>query len=84
MISVALQFLPESDQAPKIIASGEGLLGKKIFEIAKINKIPIVKDDQLAKMLVKEPIGTEIPENLYKAVAAIFSYIYKIENELKN
>lgn len=84
MISVALQFLPESDQAPKIIASGEGFLGKKIFEIAKINKIPIVKDDQLAKMLYNEPIGTEIPENLYKAVAAIFSYIYKIENELKN
>lgn len=83
MISIALKFIPEKDNAPKIIASGEGFLGDKIYQIAKKKNIPIYKDPSLAKTLSNLPLDSEIPEPLYKAVALVFSYIYKIENELK-
>ena len=83
MISIALKFIPGEDAAPKVIASGDGFLGNRITEIAKLNNISIIKDENLAKILHKVPVGTEVPENLYKAVAAIFSFIYNLENGLK-
>jgi FlhB-like protein len=82
MIGVALKYLPDEDLAPRIVASGEGLFGSKILELARIHKVPVVKDSNLAKSLVQLPVGEEIPENLYKAVAAVFSFIYNLENEL--
>ncbi len=83
MISVALKFLPEKDIAPKIIASGEGFLGDKIYQIAKKKNIPIHKDPILSKALSNLPIDSEIPVSLYKAVALVFAFVYKIENRLK-
>lgn len=83
MISIALKFTPENDNAPKVIASGDGIIGEKIYQIAKTRNIPIHKDKFLAKSLSSVPIDEEIPESLYKAVASVFSYLYKIENRLK-
>lgn len=83
MISVALKFIPEKNDAPVVVASGAGFMGEKIQEIAKQNDVKIVKDEGLAEALYQVPVGEEIPENLYKAVAVIFSYIYKLEKHIK-
>lgn len=83
MIGIALQFLPEKDAAPVVVATGEGVLGELILKIAQKNSIPIIKDPSLAKVLVKIPVGEEIPENLYKAVAKIYHFIFEIEKDLQ-
>jgi len=48
------------------------------------NDVPIVKDKDLSSTLLRVPVGQEIPETLYKSVAVVFSFLYKIENELKS
>jgi flagellar biosynthesis protein len=84
MIAVALKFLPEKNSAPIVVASGAGYLGEKINEIALANDVPIVKDKDLSSTLLRVPVGQEIPETLYKSVAVVFSFLYKLENELKS
>ncbi|MBP6740937.1 MAG: EscU/YscU/HrcU family type III secretion system export apparatus switch protein [Leptospiraceae bacterium] len=84
MIAVALKFLPEKDSAPIVVASGSGFLGERISEIAMANDVPIVKDEGLSSTLLRVPVGQEIPETLYKSVAVVFSFLYKLENELKS
>ncbi|MCB1140695.1 MAG: EscU/YscU/HrcU family type III secretion system export apparatus switch protein [Leptospiraceae bacterium] len=82
MIGVALQFIRGEDRAPRIIASGEGVLGDLIKSIAEKNGVPIIKDPDLSRVLSGLPVDKEIPENLYKAVANIFQYVYKLEKDL--
>lgn len=83
MNAIALKFVPEKDNAPVVVASGVGFLGDKIKEIANANNVPIIKDEFLTSTLIRVPVGQEIPESLYKAVATVFSFLYKLENELK-
>lgn len=68
MISVALKFIPKKDNAPVITAAASGFLGDVIRNVAEKNSI-------LAESLSELPVGSEIPENLYRAVGAIFSMI---------
>ncbi|MCB1189998.1 MAG: EscU/YscU/HrcU family type III secretion system export apparatus switch protein [Leptospiraceae bacterium] len=82
MVSVALKFLPEEQDAPIVIASGCGYIGDKIFEIAKKNSVQVVRNPGLATSLLKVPIGEEIPEKLYKAVAGIFKFIYQLDKDM--
>ena len=84
MNAVALKFLPDKDNAPVVIASGAGFLGNRISEIAKANNVPVVKEEFLSSALMRVPVGQEIPEPLYKSVAVVFSFLYKLENELKS
>ncbi|MCG6168042.1 hypothetical protein DLM76_16105 [Leptospira yasudae] len=80
MISVALKFIPKQNDAPVITASASGLLGDTIRKIAQRNSVPIVENPILAESLSELPIGTEIPENLYRAVGAIFSMILELDS----
>lgn len=83
MIGVALKYLPNSNRAPVVIAKGEGILADLIRKIAQKNKIPIVTDPSLAFLLNQVPIDKEIPENLYKAVAKIYQFLFEIEKDLQ-
>lgn len=77
--SIAMKFIPNLDNAPKIVASGEGYMALKIQQIAEKNQIPIIKDPALADSLIKIPIDSEIPENLYKAVSVIFQFLFSLK-----
>lgn len=78
--AVALQYRPEFN-APKIIAKGMRLLAERIKEIAEKNEIPIIENVTVAQTLYKNcEIGQEIPPELYKAVAEILAYVYKIKD----
>ena len=79
--AVALKYDTEKDGAPKVKASGKGEVAKNIIRIAKENDLPIKKDEDLVELLSKVEIDKEIPQNLYKAVAEVFSFIYKITNK---
>ena len=75
--AVALQYNKETSNAPKVTAKGEGKIADNIIKIAKENDIPIQEDKELVEMLSKIELDKEIPPNLYKAVAEVFSFIYK-------
>ncbi len=73
--AVALAYDPNEDGAPRVIASGRGVLAEKIIEQAKDNKIPVHQDDKLADTLSKLEIGEMIPPELYEVVAEILIFV---------
>ena len=81
--AAALQYDHLLNNAPKIIAKGEGNVAKNIIKIAQDNDLPIKKDEDLIELLSKLDIDKEIPTDMYKAVAEIFSFIYGITNKNK-
>ncbi|WP_298039072.1 FlhB-like flagellar biosynthesis protein [uncultured Campylobacter sp.] len=79
--AVALGYNRSQDNAPKVLASGAGEIANKIISLAKEHDIPIKEDPDLIEILSKVEVDQEIPPNLYKAVAEIFSFLYKITNK---
>lgn len=73
-ISVALQYNPD-EEAPKIIASGRGIIADKIIDKAKENDVPVYQDSKLANTLSKLEIGDMIPPELYGVVAEILVFV---------
>ncbi len=76
--AVALKYDKDKDSAPKVKAKGKGETAKNIIKIAQEYNLPIKKDEDLVELLSKVEIDKDIPENLYKAVAEVFSFVYKI------
>ena len=54
----------------------------KIIEIARQHDIPMVKDENLVQVLEALDLETEIPPELYRAVAEVLAFIYRLNNEL--
>ena len=83
--AVALEYDP-NDEAPKIVATGKGILAEKIIEKAKEANVPIHQDSKLAGTLSKLEIGDMIPPELYEVVAEILVFVDsmdKIKAKLK-
>jgi flagellar biosynthesis protein FlhB len=59
------------DDAPVVVASGEGELAARIVKAAHDYGVPVVRDVPLARALVELSVGDSIPEALYEAVAEI-------------
>ncbi|WP_462106479.1 FlhB-like flagellar biosynthesis protein [Campylobacter concisus] len=76
--AVALGYNRSKDNAPRVLASGAGEIANRIIDLAKEHDIPIKEDTDLIEILSKVEVDQEIPPNLYKAVAEIFSFLYKI------
>ena len=72
--AIALEYDP-SEAAPKVIASGRGLLAERIIERAKESDVPIHRDDKLADTLSRLQIGDMIPPELYEVVAEILVFV---------
>ena len=80
--AVALQYKPGEEDAPLVVAKGAGHVATKIREIARHVGIPIVENKSLAQSLFKVvTVGKTIPANLYKAVAEILAYVYRLKQE---
>ena len=79
--AVALRYNAKKENAPKVVAKGQGEIAKRIIKIAEENELPIKKDEDLVELLTKIEIDKEIPSNLYKAVAEVFSFIYNVTNK---
>ncbi|RXJ80702.1 EscU/YscU/HrcU family type III secretion system export apparatus switch protein [Arcobacter sp. F2176] len=79
----ALKYNIQDDTAPKVVAKGSGELASNIIKIAKENNIPIKKDEDLVELLTKLDVNQQIPNNLYKAVAEVFAFIYDLSKQNK-
>ena len=77
--ATALQYSPDTNVAPKVVASGKGEIAEKIIEKAKENDVPIYQDSNLAKTLSALGIGDEIPSEIYEVVAEILIFIGSVD-----
>jgi flagellar biosynthesis protein len=78
--AVALGYDPEKDQAPRVLASGRGILAEQILTLARDNQIPIREDAVLAAALASVEIDAQIPPELYAVVAEVLAYVYRLKN----
>lgn len=77
--SVALRYEPESMVAPVVVAKGKNYLALRIRQIALDNQVPLIENPPLARGLyAAADVGQEIPPHLYKAVAEILAYIFRL------
>ncbi len=76
--AVALLYEP-GNQAPQVVASGQGVIADKIIEKAKQSDVPLYKDTDLADTLLKLDIGDCIPQELYGVVAEILVYVDQMD-----
>jgi flagellar biosynthesis protein len=81
--AVALGYEKNQDHAPKVLASGKGMIAEKIIELAKENNIPIHKDADLVEVLSVLEINEYIPLEVYAVIAEIFTYIYEEDAKKK-
>ncbi len=80
-LAVAILYDKAGMAAPKIIAKGAGYVAEKIRTIARAHGVPVVEDKPLARALFPLALGSFIPEQLYRAVAKILAYIYKLKGK---
>ncbi len=81
-IAVALEYRSGLMSAPKVTAKGARLIAQRIKEIARKYQVPVVEDKPLAQVLYKTvEVEREIPSTLYKAVAEILAYVYRIKGK---
>lgn len=81
--AAALSYDKGKDNAPRVVASGRGYLAEKIIHTARENNVPVMQNDEAVQILCSTPLGSEIPEALYKAIAEIYAVIYSMEQEKK-
>jgi flagellar biosynthetic protein FlhB len=84
-IAVALKYDAEQFPAPVVVAMGADHMAEKIKEIAREHNVPIRENVPLARALYNSvEVGDVIPEELYKAVAAILAQIWRIKGKIKS
>ena len=77
--AVAIQYTPGKMRAPKVVAKGQRLYALRIKEIAREHNVPMVENRPLAQALFKSvQINQEIPADLYKAVAQVLAFVYRM------
>jgi flagellar biosynthesis protein len=79
--AVALGYDPDKDKAPRVLASGRGLVAEQIIAIARLNQIPVKDDSVLAEALSQVDLNEAIPPELYAVVAEIFAFVYRLRNK---
>ncbi|BBO66773.1 flagellar biosynthetic protein FlhB [Desulfosarcina alkanivorans] len=78
-LAIALKY-EEGMSAPVVVAKGAGFVARKIKDIAAANDIPLVENKPLARAMFKSTeIGDFIPADLYRAVAEILAYVYRLK-----
>ena len=79
-LAIALKYDSKNMQAPKVVAKGAGFIAERIKEIARSNRIPIVENKALARAMFKSVVvGADIPFEMYRTVAEILAYVYRLK-----
>jgi flagellar biosynthesis protein FlhB len=70
-LATALRYRDDEDEAPRVLAQGQGELAQRMIAEARAHGIPVIRDVPVARALQELEVGDEIPEALYEAVAEI-------------
>jgi flagellar biosynthesis protein len=82
--AVAIVYDEKESAAPKVVASGKGVIAEKIIATAREAGIHIQEDANLVEILAKVPLGEEIPVELYQTVAEILAFVYRVNEKFKD
>jgi flagellar biosynthesis protein len=78
-LAIALQY--DGRNAPRISAKGSGELAQRMLSLAEEHQVPLHEDPELAALLSQIPLGDEIPEALYRAVAEVIAFAYLLSGK---
>ncbi len=82
--AVALLYDSDTSDAPRVVASGKGVIAQKIIDTAREAGIHIQEDADLVEVLSKVPVGEDIPMELYQTIAEILSFVYQVNDKFKH
>lgn len=82
-VAVALAYERGEDQAPRVVAKGQGLVAQRIVEIAQEHGVIIDTNAELAEALSKVELDETIPVELYKAVAEVIGYVMRTRERMR-
>lgn len=81
-LALAVKFDAKEMVAPTVLAKGSGFIAERIKEVAREHHVPIVEDKPLAQAMFKMvEIGDFIPVELYRAVAEVLAYVYRLKGQ---
>lgn len=82
--AVALKYDRDNMSAPQVVAKGKDHMALRIRELAKESGVPILERKTLARALFASvEVGNSIPKELYRAVAEVLAYVYKLKNPFR-
>ena len=82
-LAIALLYKREEMAAPEVVAKGAGYIAERIKALAQEHEVPIVENKPVAQQLYKTvDLGGVVPESLYKAIAEILAYVYRLKRSL--
>jgi flagellar biosynthesis protein len=81
-LAVALQYQKGTVPVPRVVAKGRGDSGQAILKLAREHGVPIEQNAPLAEALAQVDLGEDIPEALYRAVAAVLIFILRASGKL--
>ena len=79
--AAALSYDRVRDRAPRVVAKGRGKMADRIVAAAREHGVPLVEDRNLARMLEVLDLETEIPPELYQAVAEVLAFVYRLNRK---
>lgn len=83
-MAAALAYDPAKDAAPRLAAKGRGLTADRIIALAKEHGIPLKEDPQLVQLLSRLDVDELIPPELYRAVAEILAFVYRLNERQRS
>ncbi|TFE03513.1 EscU/YscU/HrcU family type III secretion system export apparatus switch protein [Jeotgalibacillus sp. R-1-5s-1] len=81
--AVALTYKSDQQLAPVVTAKGKGKLAEAIIEKANEHQVPVQQDESLVELLGQLELNEAIPDDLYQAVAEVFAFIYRLDQQKK-
>ena len=80
--AVAIKYDVKKDRAPRVTAKGRSLVADRILAEAKKNGVPVYQNKSLVNMRMALEIDREIPPELYRTIAEILAYVYRIDKKM--
>ncbi len=81
--AVALAYDQATRAAPRVVAKGMDEMAARIRALAEANNVPLVANPPLARALHRVELDAEIPAELYKAVAELIAYVWRLQGKAR-
>lgn len=82
--AAAIKYDQARNMAPRVVARGKGHIAGQIIQVARENNVPLHEDPNLANVLEAMELESEIPAELYRAVAEVLVFIYRLNGKLQS
>lgn len=79
--AAALKYDQAKNMAPRVVARGKGYLAEQIIQVARESDVPLLEDRNLVNVLEALELESEIPAELYRAVAEVLVFIYRLNGK---